>query len=193
MRPPRWTLRTALSWVAAFAVLLALLTRLADSGSNCGGNSAAIWNVRQYYVIVELAAASRPDHCFTSASATPQEREDLAAVARGPWTGGARYLVSTQPYRAGARGPRRLIAVCDTPFRNVPRRLIPPPPTHAAAFSDGSVALLSVAQYAALDHSVLVPLDQLLADQRQSSREAGGPSNEAIQRTRLSAGRDLWP
>ena len=189
MRPPRWTLRTALLWVAAFAVLLALLTQLADSGSNCGGNSAAISNVRQYYAIVEVAAASRPDHRFSIASATPQEREDLAAAARGPWTGGARYIVSTQPYQAGARGPRRLIIVCDTPFRNVPRRLIPYPPTHAAAFSDGSVALISVAEYAALDHSVLVPLDQLLADQGPSSQEAGGPSNEAIQRTRLTAGR----
>jgi hypothetical protein len=170
MRPPRWTLRTALLWIAAFAVLLAFLAEMPNSGSNCGGNTAAIWNVRQYCLIVEMAAASRPDHRFAIAAATPQEREDLAAVARGPWTGGARYLVSTQPYQAGASGPRRLIIVCDTPFRNVPRRLIPSPPTHAAAYSDGTVALISVSEYAALDHSVLVPLDQFLADQTRSSR-----------------------
>jgi hypothetical protein len=161
----RWSLRTALLWIAAFAVLFAILAELPNSGTNCGGNSAAIWNVRQYHLIVEMAAASRPNHRFTIASATPQEREDLAAVARGPWTGGARYLVSTQPYQAGAPRPRRLIIVCDTPFRNLPRRLIPSPPTHAAAYSDGTVALISVSEYAALDHSELVPLDQWLADQ----------------------------
>jgi hypothetical protein len=165
MRPPRWTLRTALLWIAAFAVLLAILAGMPDSGSNCGGNSAAIWNVHQYYMIVDSAATSRPNHRFTIASATPQEREDLAAVARGPWIGGARYLVSTQPYQAGAHGPRRLIIVCDTPFRNVPRRLIPSDPTHAAAYSDGTVALITASEYAALDHSVLLPLDQMLADQ----------------------------
>jgi hypothetical protein len=165
MRLPRWTLRTALLWIAAFAVLLAILAGMPNSGTNCGGNTAAIWNVRQYYLVVEMAATSRPNHRFTIASATPQEREELAAVARGPWIGGAHYLASTQPYHAGAGGPRRLLIVCDTPFRNVPRRLIPSTPTHAAAYSDGTVALISVSEYAALDHSELIPLDQLLADQ----------------------------
>lgn len=170
MRPPRWTLRTAILWFAAFGVFLAILREMPNSGSNCGGNSAALHNVRQYYVILEMAAASRPGHRFAIASATPEEREELAAVARYSWTGAARFLVSTQPYQAAAPGPRRMIIVCDTPYRNLPRRLIPPPPTHAAAYSDGSVDLISVSESAALDHSVLVPLDQLLADQTLSSQ-----------------------
>ena len=189
MSPLRWTLRTVLLWIAAFAVLLAILTDLPNSASNCGGNSAAIWNVRQYFLIVEMAAARRPDHRFAIASATREEREELAAVARFSGAGRARFLASTQPYQAGAPGPRRLIMVCDTPYRNVPRRLIPSSPTHAAAFSDGSVALISVSEYAALDRSVLVPLDQAVTGQMRSSQGAGGPSNNSMQQPRLPAGR----
>jgi hypothetical protein len=132
-------------------------------------------------MILELAAASRPDHRFAIASATPEEREELAAVAEGSWTGGARFLVATEPYEARAPGPRRLLIVCETAFRNVPRRLIPPAPTHAAAYSDGSVALISASEYAALDHSKLVPLDQLLADQTSLQQASRSPNHNGLE------------
>jgi hypothetical protein len=57
-----------------------------------------------------------------------------------------------------------LLIVCDCAFRNVPRQLIgSAPPTHAAAFSDGSTRLISTEEFAAIDRSSLVPLDELLA------------------------------
>jgi hypothetical protein len=171
MSLPRWTLRISLFSIAAIAVVLAILTILTPAGSNCGGNSAALSNARMYFAIVNMAATRRPDHQFAITSATPEEREELAEVAKEFWTRGAHYLVSIMPYHEGELGPPRLIIVCDTPYTNIPYRLAPSPPTHAAGYSDGSVALLSAAEYAAIDHSMLVPLDQLLDD-----RSPGSPS-----------------
>jgi hypothetical protein len=148
----------ALALVAALAIFQAL------QGSNCGGNSAALHDVRWYALLVQLAAEENPGRQFSIAEATPRERDELERIADDFWIPGARFWVSPLPQRIDAGQPPRLIIVCDREFRNVPRQLIgSAPPTHAAAFSDGSSRLISTEEFAAIDRSSLLPLDELLA------------------------------
>ncbi|HVX61889.1 MAG TPA: hypothetical protein VHC19_14835, partial [Pirellulales bacterium] len=141
------TQRRSLKVIAAVSVLVLLGIALAPrfQASNCGGNTAALHDVKWYSLIVQLAAEENPGHEFRIDHITPKQQEELAQIANDFWVSGARFLVSTRPYRLQSTAPPRLLIVCDQPFRNVPRRLIgSAPPMHAAAFSDGSRRLLSV-------------------------------------------------
>ncbi len=138
--------------------LLPLLSR----SSNCGGNSAALSDVRQYALLVGNAAEASPDHTFRVDAATPEQRKELAEFVRNSWIPRARYLVSTASLSERELQTRRVKIVCDTPYRNVPRRWIgSAPPTHAAGYSDGSSGLISPAEFAALDRSSFAFLDVL--------------------------------
>jgi hypothetical protein len=134
--------------------------------SNCGGNSAALFVVSQYATIARMAAEESADRTFRVAAVTTEQREQLAHIARYHWIPNARFLVSTTPLSDQQSQPRRIIAVCDTPYCNVPQHkfgwwTIPAPATHAAAFSDGSTALISTAEFAALDRLSFRFLDEL--------------------------------
>jgi hypothetical protein len=161
-RPSRYLADAAII-IAILAMAVALIAP-ALSTTNCGGNSAALANVRSYMLFVQRAAAESPDHQFLITSATAEQRRELSDLASDVWVKGAHYLVSTAPYRDASPEPRRVLMVCDIPFTNVPRRyLLRSPPTHAASFSDGTTGLISVAEFEALDRSTLRPLDELLA------------------------------
>lgn len=148
--------------VAILAVGAAVVPPLFTPASNCGGNSAALSDVRTYALIARMGATDSPDHTFRVMMATPEQRKQLARVARDHWVPNARFLVSTAPFSEEQSQPRRIIAVCDTPYSNVPRRWIgSAPPAHAAGFSDGSAELISPARFAALDRSSFVFLDEL--------------------------------
>src|SRR3569623_428682 len=165
MGSPGWFMRKTCCRAIAVAILIAATVAImsASQSSNCGGNSAALHDVKWYSLIARSAAAERPDHSFSVAQATPREREELAQIANDFWIHGARFLVSPLPFKQQAPQPPRLIIVCDRAYKNVPRRLIgSAPATHAAAFSDGSCRLISVAEFEAIDRSSLIPLDELL-------------------------------
>ncbi len=166
MKLLRWKLRTAILLIVSIAVLMGVFVAIAPTfqGSNCGGNSAALNDVRMYSIIVRGAAAESPDHQFDIASATAEQRDWLSQIADDFWIRPGRFLVSPQPYRIQPSGLREVIIVCDTPYRNIPRRILcSAPPTHAAAFSDGTIGLISVAEFESLDHDSLTPLNELLA------------------------------
>jgi hypothetical protein len=130
--------------------------------TNCGGNSAALGQVCSITLVARTATFDAPDHSFRFTSVDSKQREHLSLLSRTHWLRGARFLVSTTPVSEHETQPRRVIAVCDTPYRNVPRRWIASaPPTHAAGFADGSHGLVSTAEFAALDRSTFTPLDEL--------------------------------
>jgi hypothetical protein len=165
MRVAGCTQRRSFNVIAAISVLLLLGISLPPGfqASNCGGNTAALHDVKWYSLIVQLAAEENPKHEFRIDRVTRDQQDELAQIANDFWVSGARFLVSTRPYQLESPAQPRLIIVCDRPYRNVPSRLIgSAPPTHAAAFSDGSRRLLSVAEFEAIDRSALVPLDELL-------------------------------
>lgn len=66
------------------------------------------------------------------------------------------------PVKEKDHSAHRVIVVCDKPYRNVPEQWIgSAPPTHAAAFCDGSYGLISPTEFAALDRSTFTFLDEL--------------------------------
>ena len=138
--------------------------------TNCGGNSAALSEVHGIALAALLNACDSPDHSFRFTTPTAWQREQLTHYGHTHWCPRARFLVSTAPIYElplplppeHERPQRRVITVCDTPYNNVPRkRFGSAPPTHAAGYSDGSYGLISLAEFAALDRTTFVPIDEL--------------------------------
>lgn len=131
-------------------------------GTNCGGNTAALARAREYALLARMGAMDNPEHTFRIVAVTAEQRKQLAELAHCHWIPEARFLVSTEPLVDRDSQPRQVIVVCDTPYRNVPRRWIgSAPAAHAAAFSDGTASLISPAEFAALDRSSFKFLDEL--------------------------------
>jgi hypothetical protein len=150
--------------IVGAGALAALVAPAFQRASNCGGNSAALSEARLYWLIVDNAAATSAVGEFDVTKAKAAEQSRLAELAHDSWINPARYLVSTVSYRREAKS-HKLLIVCDQAFRNVPQRTLwQAPPTHAAAYSDGTVELMSEAEFAALDRSSLVSLDRLVAE-----------------------------
>jgi hypothetical protein len=146
--------------LVALGIGAAVLSGLSRT-SNCGGNSAALSAVYAYAQIARIEAEDRPDHVFDVTSVTAQTGEELARLPGKSWLRSARFLVLTIPVPLDS-AERRIVIVCDTPYRNVPRHWFgSSPATHAAGYSDGSHSLISTAEFAALDRSKFKPLDEL--------------------------------
>ncbi|HWN93847.1 MAG TPA: hypothetical protein VNT99_02330 [Methylomirabilota bacterium] len=147
--------------IALVAVAVATLPLLARS-SNCGGNSAALNQVRHYAILAELCALNNSNGAFRVADVPDEERNQLRQSSRNHWIPGARFLVSTNTVTTSDFKARHILIVCDKPYRNVPRRWIgTAPPAHAVAYSDGSAALMSPAEFASMDRRSFVFLDEL--------------------------------
>lgn len=154
--------------VTAFAgVAVSYLKPTSLSMSNCGGNSAALSQVRGMASFVRAHALDHPSPEGFLASLTLEERDELADLAMNHWIPRARFLVSIQPLPS-VGAPPLLLAVCDTPFTNQPQR--GSAPSHAAAYSDGSTRLLSPSDYLALDRTGLVEIGALVASQSSSTK-----------------------
>jgi len=151
-----------LGLVAILAMSAAFALPLFALASNCGGNAAALSSVRMYVLLARVGAMDSPDRTFRVLAATPEQRKQLADVARDHWLPTAHFLVSTVALSEEQPSPRRIIVVCDTPYNNVPHRWAGfAPPAHAAGFSDGSTELISPAQFRTLDRSSFVLLDEI--------------------------------
>jgi hypothetical protein len=151
------------SIVGACAVLLAVASSI-TTRSNCGGNSAALTNVRGFVRWASLVAEDRPDRSFSIRIALYEDRWRLERYADSHWISGARFLVTTEAWIADSEERPILVIVCDTPFTNVPRRWIgTSPATHAAGYSDGSSGLISPEQFASLDKTSFEYLEDVLA------------------------------
>jgi hypothetical protein len=154
--------------VTAFAgVAVSYLMPTSLSMSNCRGNSAALSQVKVIALFVRAHALDNlPPEGFL-ASLTLEERDELADLAMNHWIPRAKFLVSSKPLPS-AGAPPILIAVCDTPFTNQPQR--GSPPSHAAAYSDGSTRLVSPFDYLALDRTDLVEIGAVVASQPASAK-----------------------
>jgi hypothetical protein len=159
----RYRLRTLMMVLALGPPMLGMLCSWHRiNGTNCGGNNAALNDVRNYAVFIQRAADENTNGEFLISAATTRQCKQLAEIAHDPWLRGGQLLVSTKPYRSTASEPRRIVAVCDGAFANVPRRVFgEAPPTHAAGFSDGSTSLLTANEFDALDRSSFISLNEI--------------------------------
>lgn len=162
MLPRRqFSLRSLFGLTTAVSLLVfAALNVNVYTTSNCGGNNEAQAEVKHIFVMLSVYATNSPAGEFSLATASSAQRKELAAMGRVPGRG-ARYYISVEPFKLDA-SERRIVAFCDRPYTNVPRYLIgKPPPSHAVAWSNGEVELISTRDFAALDLTAFVPLDEL--------------------------------
>ena len=158
----------ALGILAVIGIALgAMLLPVWTTPSNCGGNSAALAAVSTYVTMTVVVAMDAPDQQF-SVKTVPSDQHHLIANLPGTnWVRRAHFLVSTVPFVPRSKEPRRVVIACDTPYTNVPqRRFFKSPTTHAAGFSDGTTGLISPKEFAALDRSTFVAIDELFPKEK---------------------------
>ena len=132
-------------------VVLLWSSELFMGTSNCGGNSAALSQVHGIACFARAHAFYRPDSTFRFTHLSTDERSELANYSVQRWIKRARFLVTTMPIHR-SESSRTIVAVCDTPFTNVPQQLIGrAPATHAVGYSDGSTGLITEAEFRKLD------------------------------------------
>jgi hypothetical protein len=130
--------------------------------SNCGGNSAALAVCKSYCLILSLTVSENSDAPVSVANLPAQYHDELARLARYHWVASARFLVSTALVTRETLSRPQVIIVCDTAYRNVPRRrFFKASPAHAVGYSDGTTALISPAEFNKLIKGSFVPLDTL--------------------------------
>ena len=122
--------------------------------SNCGGNSAALSACRSVVLAFQVVALDRGGKSFRIADLNESERENFRYPAGMSWLPGAKLLVTPEPVSITESQPKKIIAVCDSAYDNVPqRRFGKSPMTHAVAYSDGSVGLIPVPDFRRSDFS----------------------------------------
>lgn len=161
---PRFFLLVALG----LAVVITIATMPLSRMTNCGGNSAALSEVRNITQLALLEMAESADHSFRFSAASPEAQKILSSMGRSVFIRKARFLLTTARISEDSPSYPQLVVVCDTPFTNVPeRRFWQAPPTHAAGYSDGSARLISVEEFAGLPKEQFVRLDELFPRERE--------------------------
>jgi type II secretory pathway pseudopilin PulG len=150
------TLVEVLLLTAIVLICAAILTPMLAGSTNCGGNSAAQTACRDISVSLRAIALAHEDQ-VSLADLTPRERDYFRHVTGLSWLPDSRILVAPGPITIRDGQPKAIVAVCDHPFDNVPRRFIGKAPlTHAVAYSDGSTGLMSVEKFHRSDFSKFV-------------------------------------
>ena len=149
-RPRKWLVRVIIAGIVmAFVLVGAAL--LAPNTTNCGGNSAALTICGSISKVFFLVSAEHDNQAVSIADMSASEREWFAGLAL-PESWEARILVT--PGKAGGANPSpaAIVAICDKPFNNVPRRMIGRAPlAHAVVYGTGRTGLLSVEEFERLD------------------------------------------
>jgi hypothetical protein len=182
-------------WVLAICVLAvaaALLLPLIARPTNCGGNNAALAACRFVVSAFEIVGMHRDDKPVTTTDLNEKERDNFRHPVGINWLGGAAVLVTGQAVVISETRPKTIIAVCTAADHNVPRRWIGKSPmTHAVAYSDGSVGLISVPDFQGLDLSRFADVVTIAEGRVQVSGAAnrGQPVRSETNRTSSAAGR----
>src|SRR5215831_13652174 len=136
--------------VLGCAMVLPFLAR----PTNCGGNSAALAACKDIMLSFQTVSLDRGAKPVSITNLSGPEREYFRLVAGLSWLPDSKVLISAGPVALGQERAREIVAVCDTSFDNVPRRVFGRAPfTHAVGYSDGSVGLISVQEFRHLDLS----------------------------------------
>src|ERR1051326_97232 len=181
-------------WVmsaAALVLVCAMAVPLLARSTNCGGNTAALTACRSLVGAFEIVATDRGGKSVTITDLTEKERENFRHPGGINWLGGGEVLVTKQPVIISETGPKTIIAVCTAAYDNVPRRWIGKSPmTHAAAYSDGSVGLISVPNFQRLDLSRFVDVARAAGGRVEPSGAAnpGQPVRSDTNRASSAAG-----
>lgn len=164
----------AVALVICGAILLPALAR----PSNCGGNSAALAACQTVSLCFQLIADERGDAAVSIHELNENERGYFKHVSGLNWIGPGRVLVTTERVGTDGATGKAVIAVCDKPFDNVPRRLFGKAPlAHAVAYADGHTSLISTDEFQRLDLSGFV--DARTIGGTSTNAEPAGGANES--------------
>lgn len=139
--------------------------------SNCGGNSSALHRLHTLKMFAAMTSFERPEGVFSFSELSESELDQLKGFVSSGWNKEAKfYVVSGRMNFQAPVDERRIIAVCDTAYRNVPEHRMgmwrwPAPPTHAVAFSDGTTGLISPEEYAEINRADMIDVASILARQ----------------------------
>ena len=160
---------------AILLICAAVLTPMLVRPTNCGGNSAAQSACRDIALSLRAIALDHEDQ-VSIADLTPRERDYFRHVTGLSWLPDSRILVAPGPIIIRDGQPKAIVAVCDHPFDNVPRRFIGKAPlTHALSYSDGSTGLMSVEKFQRSDFSKFVDVRAIA----QKGLELDGAANHS--------------
>jgi len=127
--------------------------------SNCGGNGARLSACTSVAAAFKMVALDRGGKSVSVTNLDEREQDHFRLFTDVSWLHGLSIRVRPWPVQIGAGSSKEIIAVCDTPFDNIPRRLIGRSPMrHAVAYSDGSVGLISVQEFQRSDFSRFIDL-----------------------------------
>ncbi len=151
LRTKNW-LMVAIVGVALLVLGAALLMPALARASNCGGNSAALAACSSISMCFRLISSERGGKPVSISDLSSREQQYFRQVTGLSWLGSAHVLVTGTAIRGDPSGGQEIIAVCDRPFDNVPRRMFRKAPlTHAVGYADGSTGLISVEDFRRLD------------------------------------------
>jgi len=156
--------------------------------TNCGGNSAAFTACRDIVLSFRTFSFYRGDKPVSITNLRGPEREYFRSVAGISWLPDSKVLVAPGLVTLGQERPREILAVCDTPFDNVPHRVFGRAAlTHAVGYSNGSAGLISVQKFRRLDLSRFIDVRRIASmrvEQTKECRELGGATIQDLKHRR---------
>ena len=128
--------------------------------SNCGGNSSALSKCKLVALSARIEAEDNHG-VFDYNSLSAEAQQEFVKATQSNWIPTARFLI-----RRGAtemrQKDREILVICDTAYGNVPQptfwNLHRQNMAHAVGYADGTTALISPQQFAALDKSEFLAL-----------------------------------
>jgi hypothetical protein len=139
----------------------------------------------------QTVSLDRGDRPVSITNLNGSEREYFRSVAGISWLPASKVLVTAGPVTLGKEPSREIVAVCDTPFDNVPRRVFGRAPlTHAVGYSDGSAGLISVQEFRRLDLTRFIDVRTIESTRVEPDGDAkrGQPVGSETNRTSAAAG-----
>ena len=140
------------------AVLLPALAR----PSNCGGNSYALTACKQILIYDQWAKGTN-GAMFDLARLEADDQTNLFRVVTSHWSPGAGYWLRTN--RLEDKAVKQVVVVCDVCYSNVPQPTIwnfyRQNPAHAVGYLDGTVGLISPAEFKELDRQSFISLTDM--------------------------------
>lgn len=142
---------------------------------NCGGNSAALSDCRNFVLEIRIWMHEMNGAAFVYEEADQETRRRLQLLGQDHWLGAARLLAQVNGVRVDSESPKTVIMACDMAFDNVPRRWFGKAPMrHAVAYSTGDVGLISPEEFQELDLNGFTDLRTLSGE----SFEPSDPPND---------------
>ena len=125
------------------------------NSSNCGGNSSAL-SVCRMVVLSARVEAENNHGVFDYDSLSVGPQQEFVKGTQSHWNPTAKFLICRGPTDLHKKD-REIFVLCDTPYGNVPQptfwNLHRQNSAHAVGYADGTTALISPEQFAALDKS----------------------------------------